>query len=38
MISACNASTKGFYVHDYDTRATTGGYSHEVAAGHATTK
>jgi hypothetical protein len=38
MINACNVSTKGFNLFDYDTRATNNGFTHEVASGHATTK
>jgi hypothetical protein len=38
MISACNVASYGFYAFDYDTRATNGGYTHELASGHATTK
>jgi hypothetical protein len=38
MISACRNNGNGFYAFDYDTRATSGGYTHEVASGHPTTK
>jgi hypothetical protein len=38
MISTCELLTKGFYIHNYDTRFTLNGYSHEVAPAHATKK
>jgi hypothetical protein len=38
MIIACWISGKGFHINDYDTRLTNGGFSHEVASGHATAK
>ena len=38
MIAACDIATKGFYIYDFDTRATDNGFTHEVASGHPTTK
>ena len=38
MINACFVVGEGFYIFDYDTRATLNGFTHEVASGHATTK
>jgi hypothetical protein len=36
MIAACDIATKGFYIYDFDTRATDNGFTHEVASGVAT--
>jgi hypothetical protein len=38
MINSCFSSGKGFYIFDYDTRATNNGFKHEVASGFETTK
>jgi hypothetical protein len=38
MINACAITNKGFYVFDYDTRATNNGFTHQVASGHATAR
>jgi hypothetical protein len=38
ILSACWNTNKGFYIFDYETRATNAGLTYELASGHPTTK